>query len=238
VHVQESKPKAWISWSTGKDSAWALHVARQRGEVEIVALLSTLNAKFARVAMHGVREELLDAQAAALGLPVVKVPLPWPCPNEFYEQAMAQAMLRARDEGVRSIVFGDLFLEDVRKYREQKLAPTGIQPLFPLWGLNTTELAREMVSAELRAILTCVDPSKLPAQFAGRTFDERLLEELPQGVDPCGENGEFHTFAFQGPMFSKGIPVKTGKVVTRDNFVFADVLLADHLVQHAGAAKF
>jgi uncharacterized protein (TIGR00290 family) len=231
--MSSSKPKAWISWSTGKDSAWALHTVRQQGEVEIVALLSTLNAKFARVAMHAVREELLDAQAAALGLPVVKVPLPWPCPNETYEQAMAQAMTLARDEGIRSIIFGDLFLEDVRKYREQKLAATGIQPLFPLWGLNTTELAHQMVSAGLRARLTCVDPSKLPAEFAGRTFDEQLLKDLPEGVDPCGENGEFHTFAFEGPMFGAGIPLKTGEVVRRDNFVFADILPGEPLALHA-----
>lgn len=221
------RAKAWMSWSTGKDSAWALDVARQQGEVEIVALLSTLNAKFARVAMHGVREELLDAQAEAIGLPLIKVPLPWPCPNEAYEQAMAQAMKRARDEGVTCVVFGDLFLEDIRKYREEKLAPTGIRPLFPIWRSDTARLARQMIHAGLRAKLTCVDPSKLPAHFAGRTFDASLLDELPEAVDPCGENGEFHTFAYAGPMFRAPIPVKVGEVVQRDGFVYADVVPAE-----------
>lgn len=230
------RAKAWISWSTGKDSAWALDVARQQDEVEIVALLSTLNAKFARVAMHGVREELLDAQAAALGLRLVKIPLPWPCPNEFYEQAMAQAMQQARAEGISCVVFGDLFLEDIRKYREEKLAATGIRPLFPLWRLDTARLAREMVNAGLRAKLTCVDPSKLPAHFAGRTFDDSLLDELPEAVDPCGENGEFHTFAYEGPMFSKAIGVKAGEVVERDGFVYADVLPAEIPDQRPGVS--
>ena len=232
------RPKAWMSWSTGKDSAWALHVVRQQPDVEIVALLSTLNAKFARVAMHGVREELLDAQAAALGLPLVKVPLPWPCPNESYEGAMAQAMQRAHAEGVSCIVFGDLFLEDVRKYREEKLAPTGIRPLFPIWGQETTGLAREMVQAGLRAKLTCVDPKKLPAHFAGRTFDAQLLEDLPPDVDPCGENGEFHTFAYEGPMFKRGIQVKGGEVVERDGFVYADFLRVEDRALRAGTSPF
>ncbi len=224
-----------MSWSTGKDSAWALHVARQKGEVEIVALLTTLNASVARVAMHGVREELLDSQAQMLDLPLVKVPLPWPCPNEAYEQAMARAMNRARDEGITCVLFGDLFLEDIRKYREKNLAPTGIRPLFPLWGLETAKLARDMVEAGLRASLTCINPKKLPARFAGRTFDTGLLEELPAGVDPCGENGEFHTFAFAGPMFRKRIPVKTGEIVEREGFVYADVLPGGGLAQPTDA---
>jgi uncharacterized protein (TIGR00290 family) len=218
--------KAWISWSTGKDSAWALEVARRQGDCEIVALLTTVNEKFGRVAMHGVREELLDAQAESLGLPLIKVPLPWPCPNQAYEEAMAAAMRRAREEGIERMVFGDLFLEDIRKYRVEKLAATGIEPLFPIWGLDTAKLAREMVAGGLRAHLTCVDPGKLPREFAGRVFDSQLLNELPPAVDPCGENGEFHTFAFAGPMFRKTISVAAGEVVERDGFIYADVLAA------------
>jgi uncharacterized protein (TIGR00290 family) len=218
--------KAWMSWSTGKDSAWALEVARRQGECEIVALLTTVNEKFGRVAMHGVREELLDAQAESLGLPLIKVPLPWPCPNQFYEQAMAAALRRAHEKGIECMVFGDLFLQDIRKYREEKLAATGIEPLFPIWGLDTTKLAREMVAAGLRAHLTCIDPNRLPREFAGRVFDFKLLNELPPTVDPCGENGEFHTFAFAGPMFRNTIPVTLGEVVERDGFIYADVLAA------------
>jgi uncharacterized protein (TIGR00290 family) len=219
-----AKTKAWMSWSTGKDSAWALHVARRQGQVEIVALLTTLNAEFSRVAMHGVREELLDAQAGSLGLPLIKVPLPWPCPNEAYEAAMAGALRRAREEGIAAMVFGDLFLEDIRKYREEKLAATGIAPMFPIWGEDTAVLAREMVAAGLRAHLTCVDPKKLTPDFAGRVFDSQFLAELPSSIDPCGENGEFHTFAFAGPMFSEPIAVETGLVLERDGFVYADLL--------------
>jgi uncharacterized protein (TIGR00290 family) len=221
------KPKAWMSWSTGKDSAWALHVARQQGAVEVVALLTTLNGQFRRVAMHGVREELLDRQASALGLPLVKVPLPWPCPNETYERLMAEAISQARSEGVSCMIFADLFLRDIRRYREEKLRGTGIEPLFPVWGLETVRLAREMIAAGLEAVLTTVDPQKLPAQFAGRKFDRRLLAELPAGADPCGENGEFHTFVSAGPMFAEPVPVKVGEVVTRDGFVFADLLPAN-----------
>ena len=219
-----SRPKAWISWSTGKDSAWALHTVRERGDVEVVALLTTVNTAHARVAMHGVRESLLEAQSEALGLPLVKVPIPSPCPNAVYEQAMAEAIGRARQEGITHIVFGDLFLEDIRKYREEKLASTGITPLFPIWGLDTLRLAREMVAAGLCAVITCVDPKKLERAFAGRTFDAELLGQLPGGVDPCGENGEFHTYAFEGPMFQKPIAVEVGEIVERDGFVFADVV--------------
>jgi uncharacterized protein (TIGR00290 family) len=217
-------PKAWMSWSTGKDSAWALHVARQAGEFEIVALLTTINTTHGRVAMHAVREALVEAQAKALGLPLVKVPLPWPCPNAEYERAMDQAMTRARNEGVGHVAFGDLFLEDVRRYREEKLAACGMTPVFPIWGLDTAALAREMVEAGLRAHLTCVDPKKLDACFAGRIFDASLLRDLPSAVDPCGENGEFHTFVTEGPMFGAPIAVRSGEVVERDGFVFADLL--------------
>lgn len=221
-----SRPKAWMSWSTGKDSAWALKAARSQG-FETVALLSTLNAQFKRVAMHGVREELLDAQAEALGLPLVKVPLPWPCPNEAYEQAMSAALERARSDGITHMIFGDLFLEEIRKYREEKLRPTGIQPVFPIWGLETAKLAREMTAAGLRAYLSCVDPKQIPARFAGRIFDERLLSELPPSADPCGENGEFHTFAFEGPMFSRAISAQVGEIVEREGFVYADLVRSE-----------
>lgn len=215
-----------MSWSTGKDSAWALHQVREQGELEIVALLTTVNTTHGRVAMHAVRESLVQAQAEAVGLPLVQVPLPWPCPNATYEQAMAEAMRQARAEGVTHVVFGDLFLEDIRKYREEKLASCGMTGVFPLWGLNTRSLAHEMVEAGLRAYITCVDPKKLDAGFAGRLFDPSLLAELPAGVDSCGENGEFHTYAYAGPMFCAPISVKTGEVIERDGFVFADVLLA------------
>jgi len=218
------RPQAWMSWSSGKDSAWALHTIRLRQELEVVALLTTVNAAFARVAMHAVRESLLAAQADAVGLPLVKVPIPNPCPNQTYEKAMAEAMAQARAEGVTHVVFGDLFLQDIRRYREEKLAACGMTPLFPLWGVDTAALAWEMVGSGLRAYLTCVDPKKLDASLAGRVFDAGLLREFPAGVDPCGENGEFHTFAFAGPMFRAPLSAKVGQVVEREGFFFADVL--------------
>lgn len=219
------KPKAWLAWSSGKDSAWSLHVMRQRRDMDVVALLTTVNQKYQRVAMHAVRESLLDAQAAAAGLPLVKVEIPSPCPNEVYESAMAQAMKRARAEGITHVVFGDLFLEDIRKYREENLAKCGMTPVFPLWLKPTRELAREMIAGGLRAYLTCVNPKKLDGRFVGRAFDEQLLAELPASVDPCGENGEFHTCVIAGPMFSAAIPVDAGEIVERDGFFFADFLL-------------
>jgi uncharacterized protein (TIGR00290 family) len=228
----KTKLKAWLSWSSGKDSAWSLHVMRQRGEFEIAALLTTVNRTHNRVAMHAVRENILDAQAEAAGLPLVKLPIPSPCPNDVYERAMAEAMARAHSEGVTHVIFGDLFLEDIRKYREDNLAKCGITPIFPLWGRNTRELAREMIADGLRAFLTCVDPKKLDASFASRAFDEKLLAEFPVSVDPCGENGEFHTCVVGGPMFKEPIPVQRGEIVERDGFVFADILPAG-----AGAAK-
>jgi uncharacterized protein (TIGR00290 family) len=215
--------KAILSWSSGKDSAWALHVLRAQG-VEVAALLTSVNAAATRVAMHGVREELLDAQAAAAGLPLVKAQLPWPCSNEAYETAMREALGRARSLGATHVAFGDLFLEDIRKYREEKLAKTGVEPLFPLWGRDTAALAREMVSAGLRATIACVDPKQLDRTFAGRIFDEQLISELPPSCDPCGERGEFHTFAWAGPMFARPLRVACGTVVERDGFVYADVL--------------
>ena len=218
------KPKAWLAWSSGKDSAWSLHVMRQRGDIEIAALLTTVNQKYQRVAMHAVRESLLEAQAAAAGLPLVKVQIPSPCPNEAYETAMAKAMDRARDEGITHVVFGDLFLEDIRKYREENLAKCAMTPVFPLWLKPTRQLANEMIASGLRAYLTCVNPKKLDGKFAGRAFDEKLLAEFPVNVDRCGENGEFHTCVVAGPMFTSAIPVDAGEIVERDGFVFADFL--------------
>ena len=221
-----SRPKAWLAWSSGKDSAWALHIARQRGDFEVVALLTTVNRKYGRVAMHAVRESLLDFQAEAAGLPLVKVPIPSPCSNETYEQAMSDAMARARSEGVYHVIFGDLFLEDIRAYREKHLTACGMTPIFPVWRGDTRTLAEEMLSGGLDAYLTCVDPQKLPHEFAGLRFDRELLAKLPPTVDPCGENGEFHTFACAGPMFRRRIAVTPGEIVERDGFVFADFLPA------------
>ncbi len=216
--------RALLAWSSGKDSAYALHVLRGTPEVEVVGLLTTLNEAFDRVAMHAVRRELLEAQAAAAGLPLRVVTIPWPCPNEVYEAAMAHAMLAARDEGVEAIAFGDLFLADIRRYREKQLAPIGLVPLFPLWGRPTCDLAEEMIASGLRAWITCVDPRVLPESFAGRSFDREFLGDLPPCVDPCGENGEFHTFAWDGPMFRNPLRIRRGEILTRDGFVFADLL--------------
>jgi uncharacterized protein (TIGR00290 family) len=219
-----ARPKAWFAWSSGKDSAWALHAVREAASFDVVALLTTVNRTHGRVAMHAVRESLLEAQAAAAALPLVKVPIPSPCSNEIYERAMTEAMERAAGEGVRHVIFGDLFLQDVRAYRESQLARCGMTPVFPLWGLETRRLAEEMIAGGLRAYLTCVDPRKLERGFAGRRFDAELLRDLPAGVDPCGENGEFHTFACGGPMFGEEVPVTLGEIVERDGFVFADLL--------------
>jgi uncharacterized protein (TIGR00290 family) len=216
--------KAWLAWSSGKDSAWALHTIRQSKEFEVVALLTTINRTHQRVAMHAVRESLVEMQATAAGLPLVKVPIPSPCTNEVYEQAMGEAMARARAEGVLRVVFGDLFLEDIRAYRERHLAACGMTPIFPLWRKDTRRLAAEMLAGGLSAYLTCVDPGKLDRKFAGRRFDLQLLDELPAGVDPCGENGEFHTFANAGPMFDREIAVSPGEIVEREGFVFADFI--------------
>jgi uncharacterized protein (TIGR00290 family) len=218
-----TRPKALLSWSSGKDAAWSLHALRQAGEVDVVGLLTTVNATHQRVAMHAVREELLETQARAAGLSMWKVPIPYPCPNEAYESAMAEACRRAVAEGITHITFGDLFLEDVRDYRIQKLADTGLTPIFPLWGRPTAALAREMLAGGLKARLTCVDPKVLDPSFAGRDFDAALLADLPAGVDPCGEHGEFHSFCYAGPMFQAPIPIRNGEVVTRDGFVFADI---------------
>jgi uncharacterized protein (TIGR00290 family) len=215
-----------LSWSSGKDSAWSLHVLRERAEYEVVGLLTTFNAEADRVAMHAVRRELVERQAAAAGLPLWPVPLPWPCSNEQYEALMAETCARAVSEGIVGVAFGDLFLEDVRAYREKQMAGTGLEPIFPVWGLPTGELAREMIAAGMRAKLTCVDTGKLDRSFAGREFDDRLLAELPEGVDPCGERGEFHSFVYAGPMFDSAIEISVGETVVREQFVFADLMAA------------
>ena len=222
----KNKPKVVLAWSSGKDSAWMLHMLRQAREYVPVALLTTFNEAFDRVAMHAVRSELVAAQARAAGLPLFRVPIPWPCSNEDYERAMAGALADVQEKfGAFHMAFGDLFLPDVRAYREAKLRDTGITPVFPLWQQPTAELSREMLRAGLKAVITCVDPKKVPAALAGRQYDAALLTELPAGADPCGENGEFHSFAYAGPMFKTPIPVTTGTVVHRDGFVFADVML-------------
>lgn len=217
-------PKTLLAWSSGKDSAWALHVLRQQGDLEVVGLLTTVNAAHDRVAMHAVRSELLRAQADAVGLPLTTVELPWPCGNADYEALMARALAGARERGIEVVAFGDLFLEDVRRYREERMAGTGLRPVFPLWGQPTGALARRMIAGGLRARLTCVDPRQLPSSFVGRDFDEALLAALPDGVDPCGERGEFHSFAYEGPMFRRPVAIRSGEVVERDGFVFADLL--------------
>jgi uncharacterized protein (TIGR00290 family) len=212
-----------LSWSSGKDSAWSLYILRQCGEYDVVGLLTTFNEVADRVAMHGVRRELVEPQAAAAGLPLWSVPLPWPCSNEQYEALMAEACARAVDQGIEGIAFGDLFLEDVRAYREKHLKDTGLEPVFPVWGLPTPALAEEMIASGMRAKLTCVDTEKLDRSFAGREFDEVLLSDLPAGVDPCGERGEFHSFVYAGPMFNAALAVSVGEAVVRDQFVFADL---------------
>ena len=211
-----------LSWSSGKDSAWTLHKLREEQGIEICGLLTTLNCEFDRVAMHGTRRSVLEAQAAAAGLPLWVVPLPWPCPNEVYEQRMREACERAVAERIDAIAFGDLFLEEVRAYRETQLQGTGLEPLFPLWKSPTDALARTMIDAGLRARITCVDTRQLPASFAGREFDADLLRDLPAEVDPCGERGEFHSCVYAGPMFSAPLAMETGEIVDRDGFVFAD----------------
>jgi len=223
-HAPDVPPKAFLSWSSGKDSAYALCEARRLGLAEIVGIVTTVNEVYDRVAMHGVRSALLDRQIAALNLPAIKVLIPSPCTNEVYEARMAEACAAIKASGVRHIVFGDLFLEDIRAYRERTLAALGMTPIFPLWGRNTRRLAAEMIDSGLVAHLVCLDPNRTPAHFSGRAFDAALLTEIPAHVDPCGENGEFHTVVSQGPMFSAPIGVSIGRTVERDGFVFTDVI--------------
>jgi len=215
--------KILVSWSSGKDSAWMLHVLKQDAAVEIGGLLTTMNDEFDRVAMHAVRRRLVEAQAEAAGVPLRTVPLPWPCTNDEYESRMRAAVSQAVSEGFTHVAFGDLFLEDVRKYREDRLAGTGLTPLFPIWGIPTDQLATQMVESGLRSVLTCINPKHLDRSFAGRQFDHSLLADLPAGVDRCGERGEFHSFAWDGPMFNHPVTVSVGEVVDRDGFVFADL---------------
>lgn len=220
------RAKALIAWSSGKDSAWALHEARRSGAFDFVGALTTVTETFGRVSMHGVRETLLAAQLDAAGLAPIRVPIPFPCPNEVYEARMASAMADAKAAGVTHIVFGDLFLEDVRRYREEKLMGTGIAPAFPLWGRPTDALARDMIDGGVETYLACVDLKQLPIAFAGRRLDHALLAELPPGADPCGEKGEFHTFVAGGPMLTRRIPITVGDVVEREGFAFTDLLPA------------
>jgi uncharacterized protein (TIGR00290 family) len=220
------RDRVLLAWSSGKDSAWSLHALRSQADIEVAGLLTTMNETHDRVAMHAVRRTLLEAQAEAAGLPLVTVPIPHPCPNDVYEAAMSRAVSEAIAAGITGVAFGDLFLEDVRRYRERQMQGTGLRLHFPLWGRPTAALAREMVDGGLCARITCVDPRALDRSFAGREFDQRLLADLPSGADPCGENGEFHTFAWDGPMFRHPVPFRSGEVVTRDGFVFADLLPA------------
>jgi uncharacterized protein (TIGR00290 family) len=224
--LTSSRPKALISWSSGKDSAFALHEVRRAGEFDVVGALTTVTETFGRVSIHGVRQEILLAQLNAAGLPSRIVPIPYPCPNEIYEARMGEAVAVAAREGVTHIIFGDLYLADIRAYREQKLKGTGVTPVFPLWERPTLPLAQAMIASGMEAYLSTVDLKKLPAEFAGRKFDLGLLADLPGGVDPCGENGEFHTCVVAGPMFARGLPVTAGERVERDGYAYCDLVLA------------
>ncbi|TKW77583.1 MAG: adenine nucleotide alpha hydrolase, partial [Bradyrhizobium icense] len=230
------KQKALISWSSGKDSAFSLHEVRRSDEFDVVGALTTVTETFERVSIHGVRREILRAQCEAAGLPQRIVPIPYPCPNEIYEARMGEAVANAVRDGVTHMIFGDLFLADIRAYREQKLAGTGITPVFPLWDRPTPALAQAMIAGGLQAYLATVDLKKLPAEFAGRRFDAELLADLPPGVDPCGENGEFHTCVIAGPMFSQRLPVETGERVIRDGYAYCDLLLTTNAARHRAQA--
>jgi uncharacterized protein (TIGR00290 family) len=215
-----------VSWSSGKDCAWSLHLLRQQPDIEIVGLLTTLNTEFDRVAMHGTRRSILEAQAYAAGLPLWPIPLPWPCSNEIYEERMLDACRRAIDANVDAVAFGDLFLRDIRAYREAQLKPTGLEPLFPLWEIPTHILAQQMITGGICAKIVCVDSRQLDPTFAGCDFDADFLRNLPTSVDPCGENGEFHSCVYDGPMFSGPIALDTGEIVNRDGFLYADFNLS------------
>src|ERR1700722_104743 len=219
------RPKALISWSSGKDSAFALHEVMRAGELDVVGAVTTVTETFGRVSIHGVRQEILLAQLQAAGLPPQIVPIPYPCPNEIYEARMGEAVARAVKDGITHMIFGDLFLADIRAYREQKLAGTGITPIFPLWQRPTLPLAHAMIASGLEAYLATVDLKKLPADFAGRKFDLGLLADLPEGIDPCGENGEFHTCVVAGPIFSRRLSVLTGERVERDGYAYCDLVM-------------
>jgi uncharacterized protein (TIGR00290 family) len=230
-----SRPKALISWSSGKDSAFALHEVRCGNEFDVVGALTTVTETFERVSIHGVRQQILLAQLDAAGLSPRIVPIPYPCPNEIYEARMGEEVVRARAEGISHIIFGDLFLADIRAYREQKLKGTGITPIFPLWQRPTPALAHAMIASGLQAYIATVDLKKLPVEFAGRKFDLQLLADLPAGVDPCGENGEFHTCVVAGPMFSRSLPVTFGERVERDGYAYCDLVMEDVAPANVGA---
>jgi uncharacterized protein (TIGR00290 family) len=215
--------KVALSWSSGKDSTWALHLLRQRPDVQIAALITTFNAEADRVAMHAVRRALVEVQAERTGIPLWAVELPWPCSNLEYEDRMRAVCQRGTAEGVTAVAFGDLFLQDVRDYRIRQLQESGLEPMFPLWQIPTGQLSRDMIATGMKAKITCVDPSKIAKSFAGCEYDVSLLNALPAGADPCGENGEFHTFVYDSPMFSQPIEVRVGEVMERHGFVFADV---------------
>lgn len=217
--------KVLLSWSSGKDSAWALYLLSKRADVQVVALMTTFNCAADRVAMHAVRRSLVRNQAERVGLPLWEVELPWPCSNADYEGLMRPVCQRAIDEGIQAVAFGDLYLQEIRDYRERQLQGTGLEPLFPLWNIPTPQLANDMLSAGVRAKVTCVDPAQLDKSFAGREYDSEFIADLPAHVDPCGENGEFHTFVYDSPLFSGAIQVETGEIVERDGFVFADIAL-------------
>ncbi len=219
-----TRPAAWLSWSSGKDSAFSLAMLRERAEVEVVGLVTTINATSDRVAMHAVRRELLEQQAESVGLPLHTVDLPWPCPNDRYEAIMSRLVTSAVSQGVSVMAFGDLFLADIRAYREQQLLGSGLRPVFPLWGRDTATLAQDMIHSGLRARISCVDSAQLDPRFAGREFDAELLRELPETADHCGENGEFHTFAWDGPGFRRPIGIRTGDTTEHDGFVVTDLL--------------
>jgi uncharacterized protein (TIGR00290 family) len=220
------KKRTLLSWSSGKDSGWTLHVLNRMPEIEVTGLFCTYNEKYERGAMHAVRIELIRQQADGAGLPLQLIPIPHPCSDVEYSAIMARFIDRIKAEGTDAVAFGDLYLEDVRSYREANLAGTGIEPLFPLWEIPTRRLAAEMVDAGLRAKITCIDPKHLPADFAGREYDRAFLAEIPPSIDPCGENGEFHSFVYDGPMFSNRVDFSTGETVSRDGYVFTDLLSA------------
>jgi uncharacterized protein (TIGR00290 family) len=212
-----------LSWSGGKDSALTLHALRSSPDFEPAGLLTTLSEDYDRISVHGVRRELLERQAAPIGLPLRKVLIPRDCPNEIYEDCLAAALREAKAQGIRHVAFGDLFLEDIRAYREKQMAALGLQPVFPVWGLDTAQLARDFIGLGFQAVLVCVDSEALDPAFVGRSFDEDLLRDLPPGVDPCGENGEFHTFVHAGPIFREPVGIRIGRVEGRGRFWYRDV---------------
>jgi uncharacterized protein (TIGR00290 family) len=213
-----------LSWSSGKDSVWALHLLRQQPDIKVAALLTTFNSAADRVAMHAVRRQLVEMQAGQTGIPMWPVDLPWPCSNVEYEERMRGVCQRALADGITAVAFGDLFLEDIRDYRVRQLQGSGLEPLFPVWQIPTAQLARDMIAAGVRAKITCVDPAQVDRSLAGRDYDQAFLDALPSGVDPCGENGEFHTFVYDAPVFARPVEVRVGEIIERDGFVFADVL--------------